>query len=145
MIAPDAWTTPLLTHPWAYPVLEIAHLLGMALVVGNLVLLEWRVWGGGAALPVAALARVTLTLVATGTGLAVASGGLMALSRWDEWLANPAFLAKMGLLAFAAVNAALFHARKSLTKLDAVARLQAAMSLIVWLAVIAAGRWMAYV
>jgi len=34
-------------HPWAYPMLEVAHLFGVALLLGNLTLLELRVvvWG----------------------------------------------------------------------------------------------------
>lgn len=32
-------------HAWAYPMLEVAHLLGVALLLGNLTLLELRVFG----------------------------------------------------------------------------------------------------
>ena len=35
-------------HPWAYPMLEVAHILGIALLLGNLILLELRVFGWGA-------------------------------------------------------------------------------------------------
>ena len=31
------------SHPWAYPALEIVHIVGIALLLGNLVLLELRV------------------------------------------------------------------------------------------------------
>ena len=48
--------TWLLDHPWLYPALEVFHILGIALLLGNLVLLELRVFGRGAALPVADLA-----------------------------------------------------------------------------------------
>lgn len=53
-------------HPWAYPMLEVAHILGIALLLGNLILLELRVFGWGVALPVAPLARLSLTLVGLG-------------------------------------------------------------------------------
>ena len=52
------------THPWAYPALETVHLLGVALLVGNLVLVELRVWGIGQALPIQPLASLCLRLVA---------------------------------------------------------------------------------
>jgi hypothetical protein len=43
------------------------------------------------------------------------------------------------------LNAAWFHARHGLQRLDALARLQALLSLGLWAAVIMAGRWIAYV
>ncbi len=49
------------------------------------------------------------------------------------------------LLLFAAgCNAALFHGRGSLEKLDGTARIMMVVSTLVWVAVIACGRWIAY-
>ena len=48
------------THAWAYPALEVVHIVGIALLLGNLVLFELRVWGFAAELPVQALARLAL-------------------------------------------------------------------------------------
>lgn len=132
------------THPWAYPALEATHIVGIGLLLGNLVLLELRVFGRGAALPVPDLARLTLLLAAAGFGLAATSGLLMFASQPSELLANRAFTLKMGLLALAAVNAAWFHGRGSLRRLDAWARAQMFVSTLVWLAVIGCGRWIAY-
>jgi len=129
---------------WAYPALEVVHIAGIALLLGNLVLLELRVFGRGAALPVAALARLSLGLALVGFGLAAASGLLMFATQPGDLLANRAFTLKMGLLLLAACNAAWFHGRGSLTKLDAVARMQMLLSTVVWLAVITCGRWIAY-
>ena len=50
----------------------------------------------------------------------------------------------MGLVALAGVNAAVFHARGGLDRLDRVARAQTVVSLGLWLAVIICGRWIAY-
>jgi hypothetical protein len=44
----------------------------------------------------------------------------------------------------AGLNAAWFHARGGLQRLDTVARLQALVSLGLWAAVIICGRWIAY-
>lgn len=30
---------PLISHPWAYPALEVVHILGIALLLGNLLVL----------------------------------------------------------------------------------------------------------
>ena len=132
------------SHPVAYPVLEILHIVGIALLLGNLVLFELRTWGIGPALPVAPLARLALTLSLSGFALAAASGSLMFASQPLELLANRAFTLKMGLLVLAGSNAALFHARGGLHKLDRLARAQTALSLGLWLAVIVCGRWIAY-
>lgn len=133
------------THPWAYPVLEMIHIIGIALLVGNLVLLELRVFGLGASLPVRELGRLSLSLAVAGFSLAAASGLLMFASQPAELLANRAFTLKMLLLFVAGCNAAIFHARRSLDRLDATARALMLSSTVIWLAVVACGRSIAYV
>lgn len=130
--------------PWAYPALEVVHIVGIALLLGNLVALEARVLGGAAVLPVQGLARLSLTLALSGFALAAASGSLMFATQPAELLANPVFLVKMGLLGVAGANALWFHARRSLAKLDLLARVQMLSSTAIWLAVVFCGRWIAY-
>lgn len=132
------------SHLWAYPALEMVHITGIALLLGNLVLLELRVFGLGAALPVKDLARLSLGLALSGFVIVAASGLLMFASQPAELLANRAFTLKMLLLFTAACNAAWFHGRGSLDKLDVWARVQMAVSTLIWLAILACGRWIAY-
>lgn len=134
----------LASHPWAYPALEVVHLLGVGLLLGNLVLFELRVWGWGVSLPPVALGRMTLSLALTGFAVAAASGLLMFASQSGELVANRVFLVKLVLLFVAGTNAAVFHARHGLARLDGVARLQTALSLGLWIAVVGCGRWIAY-
>ncbi len=135
----------LASHPWAYPALEVVHLLGIALLLGNLLLVELRLWGVAAAdLPLRPLARLALPLSLAGFGLAAASGLTMFMSQPQELLANRAFVWKMGLLALAGLNAAAFHARGGLARADGWARAQTALSAVLWLAVLACGRWIGY-
>jgi hypothetical protein len=129
---------------WAYPALEAMHIVGISMLVGSLLLLELRVWGFGVAIPVRDLSRLALSVSVAGFGLAAFSGLLMFASQPGELLANRAFLVKMGVLTVAGTNAALFHARDGLTRLDAVARVQTAASVGLWIAVIILGRWIAY-
>ena len=130
---------------WAYPALEVLHICGIALLLGNLVLLEMRVFGRGAGLDVKVLASLSLGIAGVGFFLAAASGLLMFASQAAELLTNRAFTLKMMLLMLAACNAAWFHGRDSLGRLDSVARMQMVLSSLIWLAVIACGRWIAYV
>jgi hypothetical protein len=132
-------------HPLAYPALEVVHIVGIALLLGNLVLLELRVWGVAAELPVAPLARLALALSLLGFALVLPSGLLMFAADPAEMLANPSFLIKLALVALAGCNAAVFHARGGLQRLDGTARAQTALSLGLWLGAIIAGRWIAYV
>ncbi len=144
---PLAWQgfPALAAHPWAYPALEVVHIVGIALLVGNLVLFELRVWGVAPALDLRALARPALSLALAGFVLAAASGLTLFATRPGELLANPAFVLKMGAVMLAGVNAAWFHARGGLLRADGLARAQTLLSIGAWLAVIALGRWIAYV
>ena len=132
------------SHVWAYPALEVVHIVAIGLLLGNLVLLELRVFGMGAALPVKPLARLSLGLAATGFCLAATSGLLMFASQAEELLANRIFTLKMLILVVAACNAGLFHARDSLSKMDTMARVYMVISTLLWLSVVTCGRWIAY-
>jgi hypothetical protein len=143
-LASPGWLEQVSGHPWVYPLLEIAHIVGIALMLGNLVLVELRVWGLGAALPVQPLAKLALTVSLAGFGLAATSGLLMFSTQPAELLANRAFVLKMTLLMLAGLNAAAFHGRGGLAKGDRTARIQTALSLGLWLGVIICGRWIAY-
>lgn len=131
-------------NAYAYPALEVLHIVGIALLLGNLVLLELRVWGWAPALPVRPLARLALGLSLSGFALLAFSGLLMFAAHPGEMLANRAFIVKMALVMLAGLNAAMFHARAGLTQPDALARAQTVVSLGLWLAVIICGRWIAY-
>ncbi len=131
-------------HPWAYPLLEALHVMGVGALLGSLLLLELRVWGRAAALPVQGVARLALPVTLGGFALAALTGTLMFAAAPQEMLANRAFTLKMVLLMAAGLNAAWFHARGGLQRLDAVAKLQALVSLGLWAAVIICGRWIAY-
>jgi hypothetical protein len=132
------------SHAWAYPMLEIVHIIGISLLIGNLVLLELRVFGRGVQLPVQDLARLGLSLVVIGFCIAAASGLLMFATQAEELLTNRAFKLKMLLLVLAASNAAWFHGRGSLLKLDGLAKFQMVLSTLIWISIVSCGRWIAY-
>ena len=132
------------THPWLYPAIEAAHIVGIALLLGSLVLVELRVWGLGAALPLAPLARYGLTLTLAGFCVASATGLVLFISQPADLIANRIFLVKMALLMAAGLNAGLFHARGGFERLDGTARALTLVSLGLWLAIIICGRWIAY-
>jgi hypothetical protein len=130
---------------WAYPVLETVHIAALAAVVGSLLLLELRVFGMQRVLPLPAFAQLAVRTALVAFAVAAASGSLLFISAATELAVNPAFRLKLVLLLMAGVNALVFHARDSLRRQDRWARWQAGTSLLIWLAVIAAGRLIAYV
>lgn len=134
----------IVSHPWVYPLLEVLHIVGIALLVGNLVLLELRVWGFGPALPLEPLARLALLIALAGFGLVAASGLTMFAGQPGELIANRVFVVKMGLVMLGGANAAVFHARRGLQRLDRIAKAQTALSLGLWIIVIMLGRLIAY-
>jgi len=132
------------THAFAYPLLEVLHIVGIAMLLGSLLLLELRVWGLGAAVPLGPLARLALPLTLAGFALAATTGSLMFASQPGDLIANRVFVIKMGLVMLAGLNAASFHSRGGLRRVDRLARAQTLLSVGIWLAVIFCGRWIAY-
>lgn len=130
---------------WVYPILEIVHIVGIALLLGNLILFETRMLGASKAIDLTALARLALPLSVLGFTLAAISGLTMFATQALELLTNSAFKWKMFMLAIAGGNAAWFHARGSLKLNDGIARLQVIASFVIWMGVLSCGRLIAYV
>jgi hypothetical protein len=129
---------------WAYPILEVVHFSAFAALVGSLLTLELRVFGAQRAIALLPLGRLAARIALVAFAFAAASGVLMFTSRATELALHPAFLAKLGLIGIAGANATLFHLRRSLVQHDRFARFQAGLSLLLWFAVITAGRLIAY-
>ena len=137
-------------HPWLYPIVETLHILGFAVLVGAVAMFDLRVLGFGRQLPVKALARHLLPWSAGSMLLVVPTGLLLFIADPVALLANRVFLLKLGLILVAGINALAFHAGPY-RHADAwtghgppVAVLQAVLSLALWIAVITAGRLIAY-
>jgi hypothetical protein len=138
---------------WLYPVVEIVHIVGFVVLAGGIVVLDLRLLGLTRALPVAALARHVLPWSAGALLLIVPSGLLMFIAHAGDLIANTAFITKMVLLLCAGANAAAFHAGvfRGVAAWDrdaavpVAAKLHALASLLIWVAILACGRLLAYV
>ena len=128
----------------AYPLLEFAHLLGLAATFGSVLVVDLRLLGMMRRLDPRALASAVLPWTIAAFALAAASGSAMFAMRAAEMVDNTAFVAKVALLFAAGTNAALLHARGALDPASAATRLQAGLSIVAWMAVIFCGRWIAY-
>jgi hypothetical protein len=138
--------------PWLYPVVEIVHITGFAVLVGAVALFDLRLLGCAPGLPLRALAAHLLPWAVGSLLLIVPAGLLMFSAQPGDFLGNRTFLLKMALLLAAGVNAALFHLgvwRRAVAwdvraPTPVGVRLHAALSLLLWVGVIACGRLLAY-
>jgi hypothetical protein len=137
---------------WLYPAVETAHIAGIALLFGSIAVLDLRLLGFSRSISVKRLSSHVLPWTAASFALIVPSGLMMFVAHASEFIASPVFALKMGLIFAAGVNAAVFHAgifRSSKNwESDAApptaARAAGAVSLVLWLCVIACGRLLAY-
>ena len=140
--APIVW---LKTNAYAYPTLETMHLIAIALVFGTVVIVDLRLLGVIRVIDARLLAKTLLPWTIAGFTLALLTGLTMFVSRIGDFISNPAFIIKMGLLFTAGANAAVLHARGALDESSAITKTQAALSIAMWIAIIFCGRWIAYV
>ena len=141
---------------WVWPICEMFHFIGMALLIGTVGFLDVRILGFGKGVPIAALAplipfgiagfvmnAVTGFVFVTGNPV----GGPMA------YLGNLAFQIKMILILIAGINLIAFYFAGISRAAEAVpadgeapgaAKLIAATSLLLWFGVIFFGRLIMY-
>jgi hypothetical protein len=136
---------------WAYPAVNVLHLFGLVALVGPILLLDLRLLGFGRGVALAPAMRVLTAWAVAGLAMLVASGIALLSADARALVANPALQVKLALIAVAITNALVFRVRWSRrtgagdAPPPAVLRLQAALSLVLWLAVPVAGRLIAYV
>ena len=147
----SAVATAIRQSTWLYPFFEIIHIVGIVLLVGAAFLFDLRLLGLSRHLPVKDLARHLLPWSQRGLYIIIPSGLLLFSTNAVALAADPVFHLKLILLAVGGVNAGVFH--RYIYRSSAVwptkqppraARAAAVCSMVVWLAVIACGRLLAY-
>jgi hypothetical protein len=135
---------------YTYPIANLAHLLGLVLLVGGIGVLDLRVAGLWRGLPVAPLSRALTPLAIAGLILMIPSGFTMFAADARALAGSPLFRWKIALIGLAVANAIAFR-RVWGARLDRwgetvppAARSLAALSLLLWLTVAALGRLIAY-
>lgn len=133
-----------------YPVVNAAHIMAIGLLFGAIVTLDLRLLGLFRRQGLSALARPLQLMAATGLALAALTGFLLFSVRPSAYAENPAFLAKLGLIALALLNLLALrgnrHWRLALADgaVHGSVRAAAAVSLLSWVAVVLAGRWIGF-
>lgn len=130
-----------------YAMVNMAHILGVALLVGAILPMDLRLLGAYRRVPYSELARILVPVAGSGLVIAVLAGVGLFVVRAKEYGVHPLFQVKIPLVFFGLVAALVFHARAGLWLQHASprqARLHGALSLACWLGVLVLGRMVAY-
>jgi hypothetical protein len=134
---------------FAFPAILAVHTIGMAFLAGTNAAIDLRILGFAPAVPLSAMERFT-PVMRIGLWLNVLSGILLLIGYPTKAFTNPVFYYKLGFIALALfLTSRLRHGviRNPDVAPNAVPgamRVQAAASLLLWLAAITAGRLLAY-
>ena len=132
---------------WAFPFILILHTVGLAFFVGANVAWDVRVLGFSPGIPLDALRRYFLVMWA-GFWINAVSGVLLLIAYPTKALTNPLFYLKLALIGFGIALALRIRRGVQAVRADGDApkpvRALAAASLACWIAVIFAGRLLAY-
>lgn len=132
---------------WGYAFLNGTHILGVALLVGAMVPLNLLRLGVDVGLPQREAARVLVPCAIAGLCLAVGTGSVMFASRAGEYAGLGIFRIKMALVALGTLTALVLWVRHGLRMEGAgraAMRGHAAVSLVLWIAVLYLGRMIAF-
>ena len=138
---------------WSYPLVNAAHILGVALLIGSIVPLDLRLLGAWRSVPLAPLWRVLSRIAGMGLALAIIFGVLLFITRATEYVASNLFLAKMIVVVVGAANVMTLrvlmpaHGSKIAStqeKSPVRLRFAAGLSLAAWLTALTLGRLVGY-
>lgn len=137
---------------WLFPAIETVHLLGMATLLATIAAFDLRLMGvalNGQSIFV--LGRRLRPLTWAAFAVQAISGFMLFSSEATHMIRNPAFRIKMLLIVLAGVQALVFHAtaRRNCParpeKPRAQDRIAGFVSMVLWIGVVAAGRWIGFI
>lgn len=138
---------------WLFPAIETLHVLAIVLVVGTIAIVDLRLIGvASCQRSIVAVTREVLPYTRASFGVAAISGALLFMSSAPSYVENGPFRIKMLLLLLAGGNMLLFHwhARRQRVppapdmRLPLLWRAAGMASLLLWMGVVVAGRWIGF-
>jgi hypothetical protein len=138
---------------WVYPLVNAAHLLGVALLLGAIIPLDLRLLGVWRALPLAPLWQVLTRSAGAGLVLAAVFGAILFTTHATEYAVSGLFVAKMGVVAIGLANALALRRivpdaqgpkLSAAGQLPPPIRLAAGLSLASWITALTLGRLVGY-
>lgn len=156
LLALNGWLDSVGLVDWArgsasvYPWANVLHVLGIVMLVGGIGVVDLRVIGLWKRLPLVPLSEALTPVAVAGFVIQAASGLILFAADGVALAASDTFQIKLILLALVIANAVLFRwhwrgaAGRDLYEPPPLARLSAAVSLTLWVAIATVGRLIAY-
>lgn len=140
------------TSTFLFPTIESVHVLAISLVVGSIVIFDLRLLGlAWNSRPVSQIVSEIIPLTWIFFGVAAITGSLLFVSNAVGYANNIYFIVKMASLVLAFVNQLFFHVvtERNIAVWDSLkpptsARAAGAISLVLWITIIACGRWIGF-
>jgi len=143
----DPATNPLNNNEWSFPLLEIIHIVGFAVAIGSIFVVDLRLIGIGMRRFVPAkLSKDLAPWTLGGLAAVLISGPLIWTSDPNMYLHNGGFQFKMAALALALVYQYTVHRKVAFgNPSPAAGAVTGLVSLALWVSVIAGGIFIAFV
>jgi hypothetical protein len=133
-----------------YPLMITLHAIGMGVMVGIALMLDGRLLGRFAGIPYQSLQRF-LGIGWVGLGINTISGSCLFAAQATQYIVDPVYMTKMGLVLLGAITAAMIQTwlNRDAGKWETGTppgnvRLVAVLSIIFWVTAIVTGRLTAY-
>jgi hypothetical protein len=133
-----------------YLLVNAAHIIGIGLLVGAILPLDLVLLGVVRGSPVPVLASFLSRCAATGLAVAVVTGIALFSVKPGSYATNPAFLAKLGLIGLGLANVLALHRSQGWKQaiaggtITAKTKFLSAMSFVLWVGAVVAGRWIGF-
>nr|WP_256473404.1 DUF6644 family protein [Phyllobacterium sp. 21LDTY02-6] len=133
-----------------YMLVNAAHILSISVLFGAILPLDLRLAGLFRQLPLTHVGPFLAGFAAVGAACAILTGFMLFSVRPVVYAQNPAFLAKLCILAIGTVNAVALHAGKGWRaaiedgEISTMVRTGALISLVAWPSAVVAGRWIGF-
>lgn len=129
-----------------YPLLSAAHILGFSLLSGAIIAFDVRLLSILPGPSWQSLQPLLLRLARFGFILAFTTGTFLFSLRATDYIENPAFVFKAALLFLSLINVLVFHwVKLSNTNTQRHLKWLAGFSIMLWVSIILAGRWIGFV
>ena len=142
-------TAALRNSVWAYPLVNTAHILGIAMLFGAILPLDLRLLGFFGRVPLGQLTDVLRPVAVNGFRIALGAGVLLFATDARDYAVSNIFRAKMIVIVLALSNALVLgrvarwdEARQARGAL--LMRIAGGTSIALWLTVITLGRFIGY-
>jgi Family of unknown function (DUF6644) len=135
---------------WIIPAVQTVHILCVAIVISTMAMLDFRLVGiSGRSQPVSRAVNRWVPWVWWTLPVMLLTGCILIIGEPTRELMNPYFRTKMAMLAVVVTITAVVYVRNKKNEAywesrTIAAKLAGAFSLLLWVGIITAGRWIAY-